>query len=133
MPLTIIGSAFAASWQRLQEKVRYIPLRWLPFLTLLRCRSQKLAAEAHERQISGVWKANLSLVVRNRTNIRAHMLRVHELLEAMSQEAMKNGAGPAVQDQWEVMLTEIASTKGRFEHVMSLYRLPDIALTQIMR
>ena len=65
------------------------------------------------------------MVVRNRTNIRAHMLRVHELLEGMSKEAMKNGAGPAVQDQWEVMLTEIALTKRRFEHVMSLYRIPD--------
>jgi hypothetical protein len=101
MPLTIVGTAFSESWERLCEK--------------------RLKAEAHERQEQGLWKPDPPRVIRNRTNLRAHLMRVTELFEDMQHEAASNGAGASVLDQWEKMFGEIDTTKRHFEHLMDLY------------
>eukprot|EP01048_Picozoa_sp_COSAG05_P022807 COSAG05_NODE_4697_length_1406_cov_1.350421_2_plen_77_part_00 len=61
------------------------------------------------------------------------MLRLTELLEDMQKEAFQNGAGAGVHSQWDKMFDEVASTKRHFEHVMTLYKIPDVQKNSMVK
>lgn len=103
MPLTIVGTAFQQAWDEQSDK--------------------KVIKEAHNRQESGQWSPDPDKVIRNRTNIRAHLLRTSELLNDMRLEAVTSGAGNGVLRQWDKLMDEVGSAKHHFEHVMELYRV----------
>ena len=106
MPLTIVGSAFQGAWDEQSDK--------------------RVIEEAHRRQESDQWRPDPDKVIRNRTNIRAHLLRTSDLLEEMRREAVISGAGNGVLKQWDKLMDEVGSTKDHFEHVMTLYRVVNI-------
>ena len=87
MPLTIVGAAFQAAWDEQTER--------------------HVIMEAHTRQASGQWKPEPEKVIRNRTNIRAHLLRTSELLEDMRSAAVLHGAGNGVLKQWDKLISEV--------------------------
>jgi len=72
--------------------------------------------EAHSRQDRGLWRPDETEVIRARTNIRAHLLRTHELLEEMREDALSSGAGGGVLKRWDNVMIEVDSAKN---HVSS--------------
>jgi hypothetical protein len=106
MPLTIVGAAFQAAWDEQTER--------------------RVITEAHERQDSEQWKPNPERTIRNRTNIRAHLLRTTELLDDMRLNAVSSGAGSGVLKQWDKLLDEVGNAKHHFEHVMELYKVDSV-------
>jgi hypothetical protein len=108
MPLTIVGSAFADAWTKLEAR--------------------KLKSEAEEAKRSGKWSVDDAWVKKRRMDMRGYVRGLSYILEEFSDEArtaqLEHGQ-TMILKKWEAIVDGVGEVEENIDRLMNLYKNED--------